>query len=86
MHAQGYFDKIQQFYINFHKSLHFVKNEKNLLPSSPSTPPLSKPWKQTQKKHPLPPPPASSHLEANTPLGSQNRQKKSVLAHVLVYG
>ena len=37
MHAQGYLGKIQPSYINFHKSLHFVKNEKN----SPPSPPLS---------------------------------------------
>jgi len=42
----------------------FVKNEKNPPPSSPFTPPLSKPWKQTEKT--LPPssllPPPSSNL------------------------
>ena len=68
MHAQGYFGKMQQSYINPHKSLHFGKNEKNLPPSPPIHSPLSKPWKQTQK-----PPPLSSHLEANTSLSSDGR-------------
>ena len=63
MHAQGYFGKIQQSYINPHKSLHFVKNEQSLPPSPTSTPPLSKPWKRAQK---IPSP--SSYLEADTPL------------------
>ena len=49
MYVQGYFGKIQSSYINPHKSLHFVKNEKNHSPSSPSTPSPSKPLKQTQK-------------------------------------
>ena len=55
MHAQWYFGKIQPSYINPHKSLHFVKNEKNHSRSPPSTPPPSKPLKQTQKT----PPPSS---------------------------
>ena len=67
MHVQGYFGKIQPSYINPHKSLHFVKNEKNHSPSPPSTPQPSKPLKQTQKT-PLPPSPPSSPMETNTPL------------------
>ena len=63
MHVQGYFGKIQSSYINPYKSLHFVKDEKNHSPSPSSTPPPSKPLKQTQKN-------ISSLLsmETNTPL------------------
>jgi len=52
MHVQGYFGKIHPSYIHPHKSLHFVKNEKNHSLSPPFTPPLSKPLKQTQKNTP----------------------------------
>jgi len=63
MNAKEYFGKNTIIHINPSKSLHFVKSEKNHPSSPPSTPPPSKPLKQTQKT-----PPPSSPLETNTPL------------------
>jgi len=55
-------------YNHLHKSLHFVKNEKNPPPSSTSTPHSQNHGKKTQKT--LPP---SSHLEANTPYTTEKQ-------------
>jgi len=62
MHAQGYFGKMQQSYINPHKSLHFVKNEKKPFTLSPVHSPTLKTMETNTKNTSSLLHPPSSHL------------------------
>ena len=53
MHTKGYFAQIQQSYINLHKSLHSMKNEKKPSTLSPIHSPTLKTIKKKKKKHSL---------------------------------